>query len=223
MTDPKKIVERGYDAVSARFDAWRQGIEGSPELEWAEDLLVRLRDDPDLLELGSGGARGPTRMLAKAGRLTGVDISIEQVKAAQKRCPDASFLHADMTEIELEPESFDAVVSFYVFNHVPRRDLPRLVERSASWLRPGGYLLASFGRSSTEGIQDDWLGVPMFFASYSEAETLDFVRHAGLTIERSEVVPIFEPHEGEARFLWVLARKPPNRGGGLRSRREGAD
>jgi SAM-dependent methyltransferase len=221
VTDPKKIVERGYDAIADRFDVWRQRIEGSPELEWAEDLLARLPEDPDLLELGSGGARGPTQKLAKAGRLIGVDISIEQVKAAERRCPDASFLHGDMTEIELEPESFDAVVSVYVFNHVPRRDLPTLVERCASWLRPGGYLLASFGRSGGEGIEDDWLGVPMFFASYSEQETLDFVRRAGLTIERSEVVPIIEPEAEVGNFLWVLARKPPSRRRGLPVRSRG--
>jgi hypothetical protein len=67
VKDPKEIIERGYDAMSTRFDAWRQRIEGSPELEWAEDLRSRLPEDPDLLELGSGGARGPTGMLARAG------------------------------------------------------------------------------------------------------------------------------------------------------------
>jgi SAM-dependent methyltransferase len=219
VKDPKEIVERGYDAMSARFDAWRQGIEGSPELEWAEDLLTRLPGDPDLLELGSGGARGPTVMLATAGQLTGVDISLEQARAAARRCPEARFLHADFIKVELEPESFDAVVSVYVFNHVPRRDLPGLLERCTTWLRPGGYLLASFGHSGTEGIQDDWLGVPMFFASYSEEETLDFVRRAGLMIERNEVVPIIEPDEGEGSFLWVLARKP-RAAAGLPSGRE---
>jgi ubiquinone/menaquinone biosynthesis C-methylase UbiE len=34
--------------------------------------------------------------------------------------PQAEFVRADFTALELEPESFDAVVSFYAFNHVPR-------------------------------------------------------------------------------------------------------
>jgi len=59
----------------------------------------------------------------------------------------------------------------------------------------------------------------MFFASYTGAETLELVRGAGFAIERNEVVAIMEP-EGEARFLWVLARKPPSRDGGFRSGRE---
>jgi ubiquinone/menaquinone biosynthesis C-methylase UbiE len=220
VTDPKEIVRTGYDEIAERFDSWREEIAGSPELGWTEDLLARLRERPRLLELGSGGARGPTRMLAEAGSLTGVDISIAQVRAARRRCPEATFVHADMTEIRFEPGSFDAVISVYAFNHIPRGDLPPLLGRCAVWLRPGGYLLASFGCSGDEGVQDDWLGVPMFFASYAEEETLALIGKSGFTIERNELVPIVEPEEGEARFLWILARKPPSRGGGLRSGRE---
>jgi ubiquinone/menaquinone biosynthesis C-methylase UbiE len=204
VSEPKEIVERGYDAIAERFDAWREEIEGSPELGWTEDLLARLPERPRLVELGSGGARGPTRMLAGAGSLVGVDISSEQVRAARRRCPEATFVHADMTEIDFEPESFDAVVSVYAFNHVPRSDLPRLLECCASWLRRGGYLLASFGCSGAEGVEHNWLGVPMFFASYAEDETRELVRNAGFELVRDEVVPIVEP-EGDARFLWILA------------------
>jgi ubiquinone/menaquinone biosynthesis C-methylase UbiE len=211
VTDPKEVVRAGYDAMAERFDVWRERIEGSPELEWAEDLVARLPERPDLLELGSGGARGPTRMLARAGTFVGVDISEQQIRAARRRCPEATFVHADMTEIDFEPESFDAVVSVYVFNHVSRTDLPPLVERIARWLRPGGYLLASFGVSGTLGVVDpDWLGVPMFFASFTEVENLELVHAAGLETVRDETVSIKEP-EGEARFQWILARKPPSR------------
>ena len=216
MTDPKEIVRAGYDLIAERYDSWSVRGEGSPELEWATDLLARLPERPRLLELGSGAARGPTRMLAEAGSLTGIDISMEQVRAARRRCPDATFIRADMTEISFEPESFDAVVSVYAFNHLPRADLPLLLDRCSVWLRPGGYLVANFGSSAEEGVEDDWLGVPMFFASYAEPETVELVQAAGFVIERSEVVPIVEPEKGEARFLWIRARKPPNRGG-LRS------
>jgi hypothetical protein len=75
------------------------------------------------------------------------------------------------------------------------------------WLQPGGYLLATFGVSGSEGVEDDWLGVPMFFASYTGAENRALARAVGLVIEQDEVVPIAEP-EGEARFQWLLARKP---------------
>lgn len=201
-----EIVRAGYDEMADRYASWRAECEGSPELEWVDMFLQRLPDTPEVLELGCGQAEEPTLRLAERGRLTGVDISAEQLRRARERCPDATFIQADITELELESASFDGVASLYVFNHVPRADLPRLLRRVAWWLRPGGCLLATFGRSGGEGVEDDWLGVPMFFASYTEAENRELVRQAGLQIERDEVVPIVEP-EGEARFQWILARK----------------
>lgn len=210
MSDERRrLVERGYDRMADRFDEWRHGIEGSPEIEWVGDLLARLPEQPDVLELGSGAGVAPTRLLAQRGRLTGIDISAEQVRRARERCPEARFIHADFTEVMLEESSFDAVVSLYVFNHVPRADVRPLLGTIAGWLRPGGYLLATFGISGGEGVQDDWLGVPMFFASHTEEENRQLLRTAGLQIERDKVVPILEPEEGEARFQWLLAHRPP--------------
>jgi ubiquinone/menaquinone biosynthesis C-methylase UbiE len=221
MTDPHEIVRAGYDRMADRFEAWRGGIEGSPERTWVEDLLTRLSREPDVLELGVGAAIETTRIVAKRGRLVGVDISSEQVRRARERLPGGRFIHDDMTQIEFDPESFDAVVSVYAFNHVPRAELPPLLERIARWLRPGGYVLATFGISGGEGVQDDWLGVPMFFASYTDEENRELIRKAGLEIERDEIVTIVEPEEGEGRFQWVLARRPgpppPAAGGGDRT------
>ncbi len=194
--------------MAERFATWRAGGTGSPELEWVEDLLSLLPARPDILELGCGGAAEPTLRMASRGRLTGVDISEEQLRRARERCPGATFVHADMTTVQFDPASFDAVVSLYAFNHIPRADLPKLIKCIVGWLRPDGYLLATFGMSGAEGIEDNWLGVPMFFASYSSAENTAFLAETGLGVARDEVSVIVEPGTGEARFQWILARKP---------------
>lgn len=205
--------------MAERYSSWRTRIEGSPAETWLTDLDRRLDDGAPVLDLGCGNGEPAGRILAPTHPYTGVDISVEQLARARQLVPHGELVHGDFTELDFGAESFQAVVSVYVFNHVPRAELPPLLSRIVEWLTPGGYLLATFGCSGSEGIEDDWLGVPMFFASYTEGETLELVRAAGFTLERHEVVPIVEP-EGEARFLWILARKPPNRGGGLRSGRE---
>jgi SAM-dependent methyltransferase len=204
--DARKLVGRGYDGMAERFAAWRDEIEGSPELEWVQDLIALLPGKPDVLELGCGAAEEPTLLLAERGRLLGIDISGEQLRRARERCPGGTFVLADIVELEFDPESFDGVVALYVFNHVPRADLSALLEKAASWLRRGGYLLASFGVSGGEGVEDDWLGVPMFFASYTDIENRALVLAAGFAIKRDEVVSIAEP-EGDARFQFLLARR----------------
>ena len=160
-----------------------------------------------MLELGCGGAAEPTVRLAAAGHLTGIDFSEHQLRLAQDRCPGANFVLGDMTTVDLDPESFDAVVSLFAFNHIARPELPKLIKRIGGWLRPDGYLLATFGVSDSEGVQDDWLGVPMFFASHSTGANRAFVRETGFAIVGDELSVISEP-EGEASFQWILAWKP---------------
>jgi SAM-dependent methyltransferase len=205
---PQDVVARGYDAGIDAFAAWQRRITGSRRLERIGELLALLPDHPEVLELGSGAGVSSTRMLAGRARLIGVDISAEQVSRAQERLPEATFLHEDYTTVSFEPDSFDAVVAFYTFNHVPREELGPLLQRIATWLRPGGHLLASFGAEDIPSWYGTAIGgLETFFSGYEPAVTLGLVGDAGLEVVRDELETIREP-DGDATFLWVLARKP---------------
>ncbi len=209
---PQDVVARGYDAGADAFAVWQHRIEGSRRLERLDELLGRLPERPDVLELGSGAGVRSTRVLAERASLTGIDISAEQVRRARERVPGARFVEADFTQLKFEWAAFDAVVSFYVFNHVPREELGPLLGRIAVWLRPGGYVLASFGASDLPGWYGEAIGgLETFFSGYEPKVTLELVRTAGLEIVRDELETIREP-EGDATFLWVLARSRPRRG-----------
>lgn len=206
MNDPKRLIEDGYNAIAERFGVWRAGISGSPDEEWLRDLLAKLPKQAAVVELGCGQGVTARRIVDAGHQYVGVDLSIEQLRRARQLVPEADFHHGDFTEMAFDPSSLDAVVALYAFNHLARADLAKLLERIPRWLRSGGWLLATFGRSGSEGVQNDWLGVPMFFGSYTERETLDLLRGFGFALIRHEVVGIVEPEEGPAEFLWVLAR-----------------
>ncbi|MFN2470495.1 MAG: class I SAM-dependent methyltransferase [Gaiellaceae bacterium] len=208
MDDPKKIVERGWDEIADRFAEWQRGVEGSQRLERLNDLLRRLPLQPDVLELGSGAGVRSTQLLAERGRLTGVDISAEQVRRARERVGEARFVHADVMEVEFAAGTFDAAVSFYVLNNLPREELGPLFERIRRWLRPGGWLLASLPTTDNPGWRGDWLGAEMFFSGWDIPETVRLARDAGLEIVEEEVETMIEPDHGEACWLWLLARRP---------------
>jgi SAM-dependent methyltransferase len=221
VNDPKEIVERGYDAIAERYAEWQPTVKGSPVIEYLERLLEKLPPDADVLELGCGNGEPAARILATKHRYTGVDISREQLRRASDLVPGGDFLHADYTAVELPDESFDAVVALYTFGHVPREALPAVFDSVARWLRPGGFLLATTSRRDLPGdVQDDWLGAPMFFAGYDVETNLRLLTESGLEMLEHEVVEQDEGEEGLAAFLWILARKPPGRGGGPRSGRE---
>lgn len=205
--DVKRVVEQGYDAMADRFAEWQKAIVGSTRLERVEQLLELLPPEPDVLELGVGAGVRSSRRLAERGRLTGVDLSAEQLRRAGERIPHATFLHADVTELEFDDEAFDAVVAAYVLNHIPQDELAPLARRVARWLRPGGHFLASFGTTDNPGWTGEWLGVQMFFAGLPAEENRRLVEDAGLVVLSDEIEVTVEP-EGEARFQWLLARKP---------------
>src|SRR5258708_32426862 len=152
--------------MGERFTEWRDRIVGDPRREWEYELVSRLEDGARVLELGCGSGVPDTQRLASRFRVTGVDISAEQVRRARAAVPDAEFIQADFTALELEPESFAAVVSFYAFNHVPRELLAPTFARIHRWLAPQGLLMVALGPSDTAAWTGEWLGAPNFFSSY---------------------------------------------------------
>jgi cyclopropane fatty-acyl-phospholipid synthase-like methyltransferase len=207
MDNPKDVVARGYDAIALRYAEWASSFQ-TPTMRWVRDLLARLPDDSDILDLGCGRAVPATRELARRHRVTGVDISAAQIALARHHVPEATFVHADAAELELPPASYDAVVSLFMFGHVPRDEQGPLLERVATWLRPRGFLLATLGTGDTAGeVESDWLGAPMFFASFDPETNRTLLRAAGFELLRDEVVPQEEPGHGLVSFMWVLAQR----------------
>ena len=205
---PQDVVARGYDAAADAFAEWQSRITGWRRIERIDELLGLLPERPDVLELGVGAAVEPTRMLAERASLVGVDISAEQLRRARERVPAARLVHADFTQVDLEPQSFDAVVAFYVLNHVPRDEHGPLLHRIATWLRPGGYFLATFGATDVPGWYGPWVGgVETYFSGHEPPVTLRLVDEAGLALVHHDLETIEEP-EGPVTFLWVLASKP---------------
>jgi SAM-dependent methyltransferase len=204
--DPKEMVARGYDAIALRYAEWAGRIHG-PSLDWVRDLDTRLRADSNILDLGCGRGVPVTRQLARRHRVTGVDISAVQVELARHHVPEASFVHADATELEIAAGSLDAVVALFVFGHIPVSDQRGLVQRIGRWLRTDGLLLGTFGAGDAgETVDSDWLGAPMFFASLGGDAYTGLLRDSGFELLRDEVVGQDEPGHGEVRFRWVLAR-----------------
>jgi cyclopropane fatty-acyl-phospholipid synthase-like methyltransferase len=109
--------------------------------------------------------------------------------------------------LELDPESYDAVVAIYVLNHVLRELLPGLLDRVAGSLVPGGLFLASFGAGDTPAWTGDWLGTTMF-SSWDAPTNRRLLHDAGFELLDDKLVTLREPPpDGDATFEWVLARR----------------
>lgn len=206
MSDPTEIVARGYDAMAEAYLAWSQADDFPVRGKYLAYLLDALPDGADVLELGCGAGLPVTKALAEHMEVTAVDISRRQLELARVNAPAASFIRANMAELELPEGAFDAVVAVHSVTHVPRERHEDLFRRIHDWLRPGGIFVASFGGSDNPSeVDEDWLGAPMFFSHFDAETTVALVENAGFEIIRRELVQQVE-HGVEGAFLWLVAR-----------------
>ena len=204
----KRIVEQGYDRIAERYAMWAAQVWSDERARYMGLIVSSLPDRAEVLELGCASGGPTTQALAARFRLTAVDLSARNVELARANVPSASFLHADMTKLEIEPASFDAVVAFFSIIHVPREEQAGLLTQIARWLRPGGLFVATMGASATEnGYEEDWLGAPMYWSHFDAETNRGLVEAAGLVVT-SATLETADEDGAPVTFLWVVARKP---------------
>ena len=164
-----------------------------------------------VLDLGCGSGLPVAAQLSRLGhRVVGVDISAHQVALARRNVPEGHFVHDDMMEVKLPQASFDAVAAFFAITHVPRDEHARLLGRIFSWLRPGALFVGSFGAGEADGVENDWLGVPVFFSHFDAATNRELVGQAGFDLLDDEI--LVHDEDGRAvTFLWITARRLADR------------
>nr|MDP9473286.1 hypothetical protein [Chloroflexota bacterium] len=76
------------------------------------------------------------------------------------------------------------------------------------WLRPGGLLVATMGAASLPGdVEEDWLGVPMYFSHHDAETNKRLVQDAGMRL-LSAHEETSDEDGGPVTFLWVVVEKP---------------
>jgi len=210
-SDPGEIVRAGYDQVAARYRALENDGAQWPRAEWIEKLTSRLRPGAAVLDLGCAAGVPVAADLADRYQVTGVDISPEHIQQAAANVPAAEFICADARTVSLPPGQFDAIISLYTFDHIPRDEHRGLLERLRDWLQPDGLLLLSIEDRDEPGIVVPWLGADMYFSMFGAEATRQLVREAGFGIEETALGTQTEGHT-DISYTWILARKQPSAG-----------
>jgi trans-aconitate 2-methyltransferase len=169
-TGPREWDAKTYDAIS------------DPQFSWGMEVLGRLElgGDESALDAGCGSGRVTEELIKRlpSGRMIAVDGSEAMIVEARQRLGDrASYMVADLSELELE-EPVDLVFSTATFHWILDHD--RLFERLRAALRPGGRLVAQCG---------------------GEGNVAEHARAIATVAARPE----FGAHFGEATGIWNFA------------------
>lgn len=203
----RALVRRGYDAISHTYrdDDGRPASASDEDMSryagWVAELAALLPRGARVADLGCGAGLPGTRALTDHHlRVVGVDFSPVQLSRARRLVPAASLVRADLATLQLRPASLDAAVSFYALIHVPLPDQQALFPRIRSWLRPGGYFLATVGAQRWTGTER-YLGADMFWDHADTDTYLRWLTAARLLPRWHRFIP-----EGAAGHSLVLAQ-----------------
>ena len=163
---------------------------------------MAIDDASEVLDLGCGtgvAARAIARRPGFSGRVTGVDLSAYLVEAATRLAANeglgehVQFETGDTQSLELEDESFDAVVAHTLMSHVP--DPTAVLGEAVRLVRPGGaigvfdgdYASASFEAENAEDAPDDDARLVQSIATQPRVmrRMPRLARDAGLSLEHS--------------------------------------
>ncbi len=198
-----KLVQQGYDRIARVYTMWREE-DASLFCADLEDLARRLPPDATVLDVGCGAGVPFTAWLSERFRVTGVDLSAEQIALARRRVPRAAFLRQDMLALEVPAHSFDAVTCLYALIHVSRERHAQSLANMARACKPGGYLLLITGNGDLENSVDKFFGVAMYWSHFDRPTSLQMVRDSGFEILWDKVVS----DRPSGSHVLLLARKP---------------
>nr|WSX53865.1 class I SAM-dependent methyltransferase [Streptomyces sp. NBC_00974] len=198
-----------FDAVGERYeDMFGQVPEQLEALAW---LVDRLPAGARVLDVGSGTGRPTAEALVGAGHaVTGIDVSAVMVEAARLLVPGAHFEQADVHTYVPEAGGFDAVCSFFPLLVMDQPEVAAALDRMASWVAPGGYLVLATVPGDIRGLDIEWMGHPVTVSSLSEEQHLRRLTDAGLQVlyhHTSNFVPA-DPLAGPEEHFFCYATRP---------------
>lgn len=130
--------------------------EGLVDMAALEDMLGHLDLKPGerLLDLGCGAGTIAEYIADSTGAtVTGIDYSAPAVAVARERTADRNagldFLQADMNDLDLPANSFDAAISLDSFYFVA--DIAHSLDQALRTIKPGGRMAVFFMQDRAEG------------------------------------------------------------------------
>ena len=165
-----------------------------------------LRPGMKVLDIGCGWGGLALYLASECGvDVTGLTLSVEQLKVAQRRVAAAGLsdrVRFHLRDYREETGSYDRIVSVGMFEHVGVNQYPVFFDRMNALLKPDGVaLLHSIGRSDGPGATNPWIRKYIFPGGYSPAisEVVPVVERARLWITDIEVLRL---HYAETLKAW---------------------
>jgi SAM-dependent methyltransferase len=188
-----RIVDRTLADYDERADEFWVGTRDHDVSQNVAALLAHIESAPPfrILDFGCGPGRDLRTFTALGHRATGLDGAARFVAMA-RQWSGCAVWQQDFLRLDLPAGRFDGVFANASLQHVPGRELPRVLRELHATLKPGGVLLGSIPHGQDEeGWNRGRYGAyhrPATWRAYGLAagfvEVTHFFRPPGLPRER---------------------------------------
>lgn len=151
-------------------------IEDWKAIERSEFLaLLHSEHKQSLLEIGAGHGRDSKFFQGNGFQVTCIDLSPEMVKLCRQKGLNAHVM--DMINVDFADNSFDATYSLNSLLHLPKKELPIVLDNIRKVLKPNGlFFLGVYGGYDFEGIwETDSYNPKRFFSFHSDEKLKQIV------------------------------------------------
>ena len=154
-------------------------------------ILWGLRDQAEVLDDGEGmkilevgcGNGSATIDLAKTfpkAKIVSLDLSAPYLGAAKenlKKHSRVSLVQGDAAETDFKDNTFDAVVSVFLFHELPREERERVLKEAYRVVKPGGYV-GMVDSIQMDDVPELNFGLEVFPKEFHEPFYKNYVNHA---------------------------------------------
>jgi len=196
--------------LRAAYDAGADDRAGMDDAPWKraerDRFAAHLREAgaKSLLEIGAGhGVSG--RAFADAGfAVTCTDLSSALVAHCRANGLDARVM--DFAHLDFPDAAFDAVFGMNCLLHVPKAELPGVLDGIARVLAPGGLLYwGQYGGEDSEGVWDGDAYEPKRYFSFFTADAIERLAQEHFALVEAVCLPI---DRGIDQYQGLVLRKP---------------
>ncbi|WP_407992116.1 class I SAM-dependent methyltransferase [Kitasatospora sp. CMC57] len=186
-----------FDTIGARYAEAFPDKAG--QLACGEWLLHTLEPGAEVLDVGCGTGDPTVRQLSEGGlRVTGVDLSDGMLRLARRGVPAAGYHRIDMYDLATERAvrawgaaglgpgaagRYAAATAFFSLIMLPQAEIPEVLGRIRTLLRPGGLLALGMVEADLDHAPLPFLGHEIRISGYLREELEQTLRRAGFAVE----------------------------------------
>jgi SAM-dependent methyltransferase len=162
-----------------------------------------------VLDVGCGPGHIARYLSDRGVNAAGVDLSPAMVDLARRLNPGLQFSTGDMRALDARPQSVAGIAAFYSVIHIPRADVPQVLDEFRRVIAVSGLLLVSVHGGTGIVHRDDFLGetVPFEATLFSIGEIVSLVERAGFWVDEARQRAPYDFEHPTPR-IYVGAHRP---------------